>query len=125
MLQEGKPWALPVGVLRAHVHLQEDALRESLKTLPTLPEVPVAELRVQLAGGGWARQDPLILHVDLVKSCLNGTRFIQEREIPAAGSLWENHGTLLPGGRKLAAFVEGLQGVLSAHGFHYSGRDVH
>lgn len=85
------PWASPVGVLCAHMHLQEDALCESLKTLATLPEVPVAELRVQLAGGGWTRQDPLVLHVDLVKSRLNGPRFIQEGEIPAAGSLWENH----------------------------------
>lgn len=114
-----------VGVLRAHVHLQENALRESLKALAALPEVPVAELRVQLAGRGWARQDPLILHVDLVKSCLDGPRFIQQREIPAAGSLWENHGALLAGRRKLAALVEGLlQGILSAHGFHYRGRDI-
>lgn len=74
---EGKPWVSPVGVLRAHMHLQENALRESLKALAALPEVPVAELGVQLAGRGWARQDPLILHVDLVKSCLNRPRFIQ------------------------------------------------
>lgn len=107
------------------MHLQENALRESLKALAALPEMPVAELRVQLAGRGWARQDPLILYVDLVKSGLNGPRFIQEGKIPAAGSLWENHGALLTGGRKLAAFVEGLQGVLSAHGFHYRGRDVY
>lgn len=85
------PWGSPVGVLCAHVHLKQDALRESLKALAALPEVPVAELRVQLASGGWARQDPLILHVDLVKSRLDGPRFIQEGEISAAGSLWENH----------------------------------
>ena len=64
----GQESGLPVGVLRAHVHLQEDPLRESLKALPALPKVPVTELRVELARGGRAGQDSLVFHVDLVKS---------------------------------------------------------
>lgn len=59
---------LPVRVLRAHVHLEEDPLGESLKALPAFPEMPVTELRVQLACGSWAGEDPLVFHVDLVKS---------------------------------------------------------
>lgn len=59
---------LPVGVLCTHVHLQEDPLGERLKALPTLPQVPVTELRVQLAGGGGAGEHSLVLHVHLVKA---------------------------------------------------------
>jgi hypothetical protein len=82
--QEGKQWfslnklrdvsdvraghRLPVGVLRAHVHLEEDPLGESLKALPAFPEMPVTELGVELAGGGGAGEDSLVFHVNLVKS---------------------------------------------------------
>lgn len=45
---------LPVWVLCAHMHLEQDALRERLKALAALPEVPVTELGAQLAGGGGA-----------------------------------------------------------------------
>lgn len=116
---------LPVGVLCAHVHLEEDPLGESLKALPALPEVPVTELRMELAGGSRARQDALVLHVDSVKSRLDGPRLVQEREVPAARSLWENHGALRGGRGEFAALAEGLQGVLPAHGFHDRGRDVY
>lgn len=107
------------------MHLQQDPLREGLEALPALPEVPVTELRVQLARGRRARQDALVFHVDLVKPGFDGPRFIQEREVPAAGRLWEHHRALLGGGGKFAALAEGLQGVLPAHGFHDRGGDVY
>ena len=43
------------------MHLQQDPLSEGFKALATLPQVPVAEITAQLAGGGRARQDPLVL----------------------------------------------------------------
>ena len=43
------------------MHLQQDPLGEGLEALATLPEVPVAELTAELAGGGGAGQDPLVL----------------------------------------------------------------
>lgn len=43
------------------MHLQQDPLGEGLEALATLPQVPVAEITAQLAGGGWARQDSLVL----------------------------------------------------------------
>lgn len=53
--------SLPVGILWTDVHLQEDPLGERFEALATLPQVPVAEVTAQLACGGWARQDPLVL----------------------------------------------------------------
>ena len=73
---------------------------------------------MQLAGGSRAREHSLVFHVDLVKSRLHGPGLVQEREVPGAGSLREDHGALLGGGGELAALAEGLQGVLSAHGLH-------
>lgn len=87
--------------------------------------MPVTELRVQLARGRRAREDALVLHVDLVKPRFDGPRLVQEGEVPAAGSLWEDDGALLGGWGELAALAEGLQGVLSAHGFHYRRGDVY
>lgn len=52
---------LPVRILRTDVHLQQDPLGEGLEALATLPQVPVTEVTAQLAGGGWARQDSLVL----------------------------------------------------------------
>ena len=52
---------LPVRILRTDVHLQQDPLGEGFEALAALPQVPVAELTAQLAGGGRARQDSLIL----------------------------------------------------------------
>lgn len=52
---------LPVWILRTDVHLQQDPLGEGFEALATLPQVPVAEITAQLAGGGRARQDPLVL----------------------------------------------------------------
>ena len=52
---------LPVWILRTHVHLQQDPLGEGFEALATLPQVPVAEVTAQLAGGGWACQDSLVL----------------------------------------------------------------
>lgn len=43
------------------MHLQQDPLGERLEALATLPQVPVTEIAAQLAGGGWTRQDPLVL----------------------------------------------------------------
>lgn len=43
------------------MHLQEDPLGEGFEALATLPQVPVAEITAQLAGGGRARQDSLVL----------------------------------------------------------------
>lgn len=54
-------WLLPVWVLRTHVHLQQDPLGEGLEALAALPQVPVAEVAAQLAGGGGTGQDPLVL----------------------------------------------------------------
>lgn len=69
---------LPVRVLCAHVHLEENPLCESLKALPAFPKVPVTELRVQLAGGSGARQDTLILHADLAEAWLKGSGLVQK-----------------------------------------------
>lgn len=52
---------LPVWILRTDVHLQQDPLGEGFEALATLPQVPVAEITAQLAGGGRAHQDPLVL----------------------------------------------------------------
>ena len=87
--------------------------------------MPVTELRVQLARGSRARKDSLVFHADLVISRFHGPRFIQQREVPAARSLWENDGPLLSGWGEFAALAEGLQGVLSTHGFHYRGGDIY
>lgn len=43
------------------MHLQQDPLGEGLEALAALPQVPVAELAAQLAGGGWTCQDSLVL----------------------------------------------------------------
>lgn len=51
----------PVWILRTDMHLQQDPLGEGFEALATLPEMPVTELTAQLAGGGWACQDPLVL----------------------------------------------------------------
>ena len=80
--------------------------------------MPVTELRVELAGGGGACQDALVLHIDLIKSGFQGPGLIQEGEVPAAWSLGEDDRALLGSLGELAALVEGLQGILSAHGFH-------
>lgn len=93
-------------------------MRESLKALAAFPEMPVAELRVELAGGSWARKHSLVFHVDLVKSRFHGPGLVQEREVPGAGSLREDHRARLGGGGQLAALAERLQDVLSAHGLH-------
>lgn len=73
---------LPVWVLCAHMHLQENALCEGLEALATLPEVPVAELTVKLAGGCGTGQDPLVLGVQLVKARFYIAHLVQERETP-------------------------------------------
>lgn len=52
---------LPVWILWTNVHLQQDSLGERLKALATLPQVPVTEITAQLAGGGWAGEDALVL----------------------------------------------------------------
>lgn len=54
-------FVLPVGVLWTDVHLQQDPLGEGFEALATLPQVPVAELAAQLAGGGRAGEDSLVL----------------------------------------------------------------
>lgn len=56
-----KDAVLPVWILRTDMHLQQDPLGEGLEALATLPQVPVTEITAQLAGGGWARQDSLVL----------------------------------------------------------------
>lgn len=43
------------------MHLQQDPLGEGFEALATLPQVPVTEITAQLAGGGWAGKDPLVL----------------------------------------------------------------
>lgn len=50
-----------VWILRTDVHLQQDPLGEGLEALAALPQMPVAEVAAQLAGGGRARQDSLVL----------------------------------------------------------------
>lgn len=52
---------LPVRILRTDVHLQQDPLGEGFEALAALPQMPVTELAAQLAGGGWTRQDSLVL----------------------------------------------------------------
>lgn len=64
------------------MHLQKNALCEGLEALATLPEVPVTELTVKLAGGCGAGQDPLVLGVQLVKARLHIAHLVQEREAP-------------------------------------------
>lgn len=64
------------------MHLQKNALCEGLKALATFPEVPVAELTVELAGGCGTGQDPLVLGVQLVKARLQAAHLVQEREAP-------------------------------------------
>lgn len=59
---------LPVWILWTDMHLQEDPLGESFEALATLPQVPVAEITAQLAGGGRARQDSLVLCPQLAKT---------------------------------------------------------
>lgn len=62
---------LPVWVLCAHMHLQKNALCEGLEALATLPEVPITELAVKLAGGCGTSQDTLVLGVKMVKARLH------------------------------------------------------
>lgn len=93
--------------------------------MAALPQVPVTELRVQLAGGGGAGKHSLVLHIDLVKARFHGPRLVQQREVPAAGSLREDDRAGLGGGGQLAALAEWLQRVLSAHGFHDRGGYIH
>lgn len=130
----------PVGVLWADVHLQEDPLGEGLEALAALPQVPVAELAAQLAGGGRARQDPLVLRAQLTETGVGLDRnpdFVQQREAPGAGRVGEDHGPQ-EGGRRggrgrrrgggggwFPAFTEGLQRLLPAHGLNHCGRDIH
>lgn len=50
------------------MHLQQDPLGEGLEALAALPQMPVAELAAQLAGGGRARQNPLVLRAQLAEA---------------------------------------------------------
>lgn len=50
------------------MHLQEDPLGERFEALAALPQVPVAEVAAQLAGGGRARQDSLVLQAQLAET---------------------------------------------------------
>lgn len=50
------------------MHLEKNALREGFETLATFPQMPVAELAVELAGGCGTRQYPLVLGIQLVKA---------------------------------------------------------
>lgn len=124
----------PVRILWADVHLQQDPLGEGLEALPTLPQMPVAELAAQLAGGGRARQDSLVLGPQMTETGVRlSSNLVQQRETPRAGGVGEDHGADEGGdrrgrrrrGRRLGIFVEALQGLLSAHGFHHCGRNVH
>ncbi len=115
-----------VGVLRAHVHLQQDPLREGLEALAALPQMPVTELRAQLAGGGRAGQNTLVLPAHLTQAGLHVT-LVQQREAPRAGRLGEDHGARQEqrGRRGFGALAEGLERVLTRHGLDDSRRHVH
>lgn len=127
----------PVWILRADVHLQEDPLGEGLEALAALPQVPVAELAAQLAGGGRARQDPLVLRAQRTETSVGLDRdpdFVQQGEAPGTGGVGEDHGPQEGGrrggrgrrrGRRFPAFTEGLQRLLPAHGLNHRGRDIH
>ena len=130
---------LPVGILRTDVHLQQDPLGEGFEALATLPQVPVAELAAQLAGGGRARQDPLVLRPQLAESRVRlgpDPDLVQQGEAPRARGVGEDHGSHEGGGgggrggggrrgRGFAVLAEGLQGLLPGHGLHHRGRDVY
>lgn len=125
----------PVRVLWTDVHLQQDPLGEGFKALATLPQVPVAELAAQLAGGGRARQDSLVLGPQLAEAGVwrdPHPDLVQHGETSRAGGLREHHGAhdggagcRGGGGRRFAILTEGLEGFLPGHGLHHRGRDVH
>lgn len=84
------------------MHLQEDPLGEGLEALATLPQVPVTELAAQLAGGGRARQDSLVLRAQLTEAGVGLTPdsdFVQQGEAPRTGGVREDHGSQEGGGR--------------------------
>lgn len=77
------------------MHLQQDPLGEGFEALATLPQVPVAELAAQLAGGRRARQDSLILRPQLAETGVRLDRdpdLVQQRETPTGGGVGEDHG---------------------------------
>lgn len=127
---------LPVWILWTNVHLQQDPLGEGFKALATLPKVPVTEITAQLAGGGWAGQDPLVLWPQLAETgvWLKATpNLVHQGEILGAGWVLEDHGAHQDRGRgwrgwRWGAFsilAEGLERLLPCHSFHHWGWDVY
>lgn len=84
------------------MHLQKDPLSEGFEALATLPQMPVAEITAQLAGGGWARQDSLVLCPQLAETGVRlrpDPNLVQQGEISRAGRVGEDHGAHEGGGR--------------------------
>lgn len=118
---------LPVGVLCAHVHLQQNALSEGFEALAAFPQMPVTELWTQLTGGGGTRQHALVFRAHLVQNglCDVVSALVQEREAPWGGRLGKHQWTLQNQRRGFGTFIEGLKRLLSTHGLDYSRRHVY
>lgn len=133
-----KEVVLPVRILRTDVHLQQDPLGEGLEALATLPQVPVAEVTAELAGGGRARQNTLVLRPQLSVTDVRlnpDPHLVQEGEVPRAGGVGEDHGAHEGGGGGgggggrggggFSVLAEGLKGLLPGHRFHYCVWDIY